>query len=135
MQPALFHESIQDALREVIRAAGGAKIVGSKLWPSLPVDQAASKISDCLNPDRRQHFNETEVLHLLRLLRLGREVECHAGLHYIASICGYSQPEPVTPADEVQALQQQFILATKELKAMSQRLEAITARANLQAVR
>ena len=105
MQPALFHESIQDALREVIRTAGGAKIVGSKLWPSLPVDQAASKISDCLNPDRRQHFNETEVLHLLRLGR------------------------------EVQALQQQFILATKELKALSQRLEAITARANLQAVR
>ena len=105
MQPALFHESIQDALREVIRTAGGAKIVGSKLWPSLPVDQAASKISDCLNPDRRQHFNETEVLHLLRLGR------------------------------EVQALQQQFILATKELNAMSQRLEAITARANLQAVR
>ena len=52
-----------------------------------------------------------------------------------ASICGYSQPDPVTPADEVQALQQQFILATKELKAMSQRLEAITARANLSAVR
>ena len=52
-----------------------------------------------------------------------------------ASICGYSQPDPVTPADEVQALQQQFILATKELKAMSQRLESITARANLSAVR
>ena len=62
MQPALFHESIQDALREVIRAAGGAKIVGAKLWPSLPVDQAASKISDCLNPDRRQHFSEAELL-------------------------------------------------------------------------
>ena len=56
-------------------------------------------------------------------------------MHYIASICGYAQPDPVTPADEVQALQQQFILATKELKAMSQRLEAITARANLTAVR
>jgi hypothetical protein len=56
-------------------------------------------------------------------------------MHYIASICGYAQPDPVTPADGVQALQQQFILATKELKAMSQRLEAITARANLQAVR
>ena len=132
MQQALFHESIQDALREVIRAAGGSKIVGCKLWPSLPVDQAASKISDCLNPDRRQHLNETEMLHLLRI---GREIECHAAMHYIASICGYAQPDPVTPADEVQALQQQFILATKELKAMSQRLEAITARANLQAVR
>ena len=132
MQPALFHESIQDALREVIRTAGGAKVVGAKLWPSLPVDQAASKISDCLNADRRQHFSENEMLHLLRI---GREIDCHAAMHYIASISGYSQPEPVTPADEVQALQQQFILATKELKAMSQRLEAITARANLSAVR
>ena len=132
MQPALFHESIQGALREVIRAAGGAKILGAKLWPSLPVDQAASKISDCLNLDRRQHFSEAELLHLLRI---GRELDCHAARHYIASICGYSQPEPVTPADEVQALQQQFILATKELKAMSQRLESITARANIQAVR
>ena len=132
MQQALFHESIHDALREVIRAAGGSKVVGCKLWPSLPVDQAASKISDCLNPDRRQHFNEAELLHLLRI---GCEIDCHAAMHYVASICGYSQPDPVTPADEVQALQQQFILATKELKAMSQRLEAITARANLTAVR
>ena len=81
MQPALFHESIQDALREVIRAAGGAKIVGAKLWWWLPVDQAASKISDCLNPDRRQHFSEAELLHLLRI---GREIDCHAAMHYIA---------------------------------------------------
>ena len=67
------------------------------------------------------------------------------GVHTVQRLADYfakqapvpqqSQPEPVTPADEVQALQQQFILATKELKAMSQRLEAITARANLQAVR
>lgn len=132
MQPALFHESLQDALREVIRSAGGSKIVGSKLWPSLPVAQAASKISDCLNPDRRQNFNEMEVLHLLRI---GREIECHAAMHFIASTCGYTLPDPVTPAEEVQALQQQFILATKELRAMSQRLEVITARTNLTAVR
>ena len=132
MQPALFHESIQDALREVIRAAGGAKIVGAKLWPSLPVDQAASKISDCLNPDTRQHFIEAELLHLLRI---GREIDCHAAMHYIASICGYSQPDPVTPADEVQALQQQFTVPAQRPRSNCQRLEAITARANIQAVR
>lgn len=89
MQPALFHESLQDALREVIRSAGGSNIVGSKLWPSLPIAQAASKISDCLNPDRRQNFNETEMLHLLRI---GREIECHAAMHYIAKVSGGGLP-------------------------------------------
>jgi hypothetical protein len=42
MQQALFHESIQDALREVIRAAGGSKIVGCELWPSQDLSLACT---------------------------------------------------------------------------------------------
>ena len=131
MQQELFHETVQDALRELIRATGGTKIVGAKLWPSLPVDQSASKVSDCLNPDRRQHFNENELLHLLRI---GRDIGCHAAMNHIATTSGYAEPNPVTPADEVQALQEQFIQAAKELQQMSRRLESLTS-TSLRAVR
>lgn len=31
--PKLFHESLEDALREVIHSAGGPKVVACLLWP------------------------------------------------------------------------------------------------------
>lgn len=132
MQESLFYDSIQDALRDVIRACGGPKVVGCKLWPSLSPDRAANAVNDCLNPDRRQHFGEDEVIHLLRL---GRDSECHVGMAFIAQACGYSDPVPVQPQDEIAALQSRFIEAAQSLKAMSARIEAITARAALVEVR
>ena len=48
-----MYENIEDALRDAVRALGGTKAVGGKLFPSLPIEQAASRVADCLNIDRR----------------------------------------------------------------------------------
>lgn len=124
-------ESLQDALREVVRAAGGAKAVGAKLWPTKPIALAQQRINDSLNPEHQQHFSDAEVLYLLRL---GREVGCHTAMHWLADACGYAEPVPVETADERDALQRKFIAAA-ELKLWGQRIEALNARANIQAVR
>ena len=123
-----MYENIEDALREAVRALGGSKAVGAKLFPSLPVDQAASRVADCLNIDRRQHFAPSEVLWLLRQSRIAGHHETMASL---AAVAGYEPPRPASDPEELATLQQAFIRATSDLKAIGQRIETITARLSL----
>lgn len=122
MQYALLHESITDALREVVQACGGPKKVGAMLWPELPIDQAAGKLRDCLNPDRREKLSPEQTV---LLARMGREVGCHALMVFMARECGYADPSPIEPEDEVARLQREFVEATKALGALAARIESV----------
>lgn len=122
MQYGLIHESINDALHEVVQATGGAKKVGAMLWPELPIDQAAGRVRDCLNHDRREKFSPEQVV---LIGRMGREVGCHAVATYFARECGYADPTPIEPEDEIARLQREFVEATKALGAMAARIEAV----------
>lgn len=121
-QYELIHESISDALREVVQALGGAKKVGATLRPDRPVAEAARWVSDCLNSERREKFDPDQVLWLLRE---GRAVGCHGAMSYIARDTGYSAT-PIEPQDEKAELQRQFILASKKLSGMAARIEALS---------
>lgn len=125
---AAQYETIEDALRDLVRALGGSKAIGAKLYPTLPIDQAAGRISDCLNPDRRQHLSPSEVVYLLRA---GRAIGHHATMAYFAASCDYEPPRPLSPAEELADLQSTFIAYAAELKAIGHRIETITARAAL----
>jgi len=126
MQMSLVHESIADALREAINACGGNKKVGPVLYPDLPVDQAAGRIRDCLNPDRRELFSPDQVV---LIARLARDVGNHAIMNHLAVELGYLKPAPVEPEDEIARLQREFVEATKSLHNMATRIETITATA------
>lgn len=119
---SLFHDSITDAMRDVIMAAGGFKAVGSLMFPEAPIDHAAGKVRDCLNPDRREKFSPDQ---LMMIVRLGRQHGCHALVNYIAHGGVYADPVPVEPEDEVARLQREFIEATRSLSAMAQRIEQL----------
>lgn len=123
MQPALFHESLNDALRDVVQALGGTKKIGAMMRPEKTPDEAARWISDCLNPDRREKFDPEQVLWLLRE---GRKIGCHSGMHYLCAESGYSPAQPVEPKDELAELQRNFIEASKHLSHMADRIERIT---------
>lgn len=122
MQYGLLHESLNDALREVIQAAGGTKKVGAMMFPEMPVDHAAGKVRDCTNPDRRERFTPEQVC---MLLRLGRQVGCHAAMAYMARECGYADPQPIEPEDEVARLQREYVEATKALLQMASKIEGL----------
>lgn len=122
------YETIEDALRDLVRALGGTKSVGAKLYPALPIDQAAGRVSDGLNPDRRQHFSPAE---LLWMLRAGRGAGHHDAMAYFAAAADYEQPRPISPAEELAELQRDFIRSTAALKEIGTRIETITARAAL----
>lgn len=126
MQLGLMHETINDALREVVAAAGGPKKVGPLLWPELPVDQAAGKLRDCMNPDRRERLNPDQLVYVARL---GRQIGCHAIATFLMRECCYADPQPVEPEDEVARLQREFVEATKQLGALAAKIEAVQASA------
>lgn len=125
---SLHHESIADALREVVQAAGGPKAVGGRMFPDMPIDHAASRIRDCLNHDRRDRFTPDQVM---MILRMGHQCGCHSGMVFIARELGYAEPVPVEPEDEVARLQREFVEASKSLMTMANKIERMQSRVGL----
>lgn len=120
-QPALFHESINDALRELVAALGGTKPVGARMRPELSADHAGRWLADCLNNDRREHLTPERMLWLLAE---GRKVGIHAAMEYLAHECGYAATA-VEPEDERAALQREYIEAARAMARLSDRIERV----------
>lgn len=100
-QPELFHETLNDALREVVNALGGPKAVGAAMRPEKSIDESRRWVIDCLNPDRRERFDPDQVQWLLRE---GRRIGCHSAMRFLARECGYAEPVPIDRGDQVQHL-------------------------------
>jgi len=115
-------ESINDALVECVKACGGSKAVGPQLWPELAPDAAQRKLLDSLNEDRQAKLSPEQVV---LILRLARERGCHVGMTFLASALGYTQPEPIAPADELAELQRTGNELTRQLLAQQQRIEQL----------
>lgn len=119
-QDSLFYESVTDALDGVVKACGGAKAVGCRLWPEKTPQAAHTLMLACLNEARPEKLSPEQVLWLLAA---GRKVGCHAAMNYLAREAGYSDPLPVEPEDERARLQREYIEATKALQAIAGRIE------------
>ena len=117
--PALFHESLLDALAEVVRALGGSKAVGVAMRPEKGADAAGRWLNDCLNPHREEKLDPEQVLWLLRA---GRAAGCHAAANYLMRESGYADPIPVEPEDERARAQRDFEAAVKALGTVTDRL-------------
>lgn len=125
-QVSLFHESLSDALKEVIQSAGGTKVVANKLWPEKTPDSAHRTLLDCLNENRAEKLSPEQVLFLLRI---GREVGCHAAVNYMTRESGYSDPQPIEPEDEKAKLMRDFITAQKAMSHLAEKLSNVGLRA------
>lgn len=126
MQDRLFFEDWREAMRHVVAAMGGPKMVGARMRPDMKPDHAGRWVSDCLNADRRENFNPD---HLFLLLRLAREAGIHAGMGFIAEEVGY-RAEPVNPVDERDALMREFVRAGKGMESLVKRIEDMDARSS-----
>lgn len=121
-QSALFHESIYDALKEVVLASGGTKVVGTLLWPEKSADSAQKLLSDCLNENRAEKLDPEQVMFILRL---GRKNGNHAAINFISRDAGYGDPQPIEPEDAKAALMREFIAAQKAMSAISAQLAGV----------
>jgi hypothetical protein len=122
-QEQLFYEDIYDALRAAVQAAGGAKVVGPKLWPAKPVPEAQRALLDALNRDRERKLDPEEQL---AVLRLARDAGFHGAIRFICEQLSYTTPQPIDPKDEIAELQRRFIEAAGDVRAMGERLERLT---------
>jgi hypothetical protein len=122
MQNALFSEDFNDALRDAIRALGGAKEVGLKLRPEMAADAAGGWLKDCLNPTRRERLNPEQVLWILRE---SRKAGCHSAMNFLCDEAGYARPTPLEPQDEAAHLQRLFIESVQQQKLIASRLERL----------
>ncbi len=117
--PSLFVESIEEAISEVARVCGG-RMSAVAMWPSLPVREAHNRFDACLNPERREKFDLSDLLYIAKR---GREAGCHSLMLFIARDTGYTDPQPVEPEDERARLQREFIQAQKAMTQLAARME------------
>jgi hypothetical protein len=122
-QAPLFYESIEDAIRELVRALGGAKTVGQLLWPGKSMQDAQTRLLNCLDHNRPEKLGPED---LLVLLRKGRDASCHVLMEYMNDACGYAKPAPLDPADEQAALVRIIQESSATLKQASERLDRLT---------
>lgn len=119
-QQVLFHDDVNSAIQGLVAALGGAKAVGSRLYPDLTVDAAARRLLDAINPDRAQQLSQTQFL---TLLKWGREAGHHGVMEYVADEAGYTRPSPRSPEEERADLQRQVIDMGKTLELIARRLQ------------
>lgn len=119
-QQALFHEDINSALQGLVAALGGAKAVGSRLYPDLPTDSAARRLLDAINPDRAQQLSQTQFV---TLLKWAKEAGHHGVMEYIADEVGYTRPSPRSPEEERADLQREFIAMGQKMEQLARRIQ------------
>lgn len=110
----LVHDDVWAALRGLVSACGGSKVVGPMIWPAKV--KSAGWLDDCLNPDREAKLCLEEFF---QLLRIGREKGFHAAKHYLDDVTFYERSAPANPADRKALLQEQFIAAKNTLMTLN----------------
>jgi hypothetical protein len=103
-QQQLFFEHIFDALGADIVAAGGFKVVASKLWPAEALTTSTARLRNALNPEQAQKLCPSEVL---QIKRLAYEVGSTATVDYEAAQLGY-ECNWISPEDEAAKLDREI---------------------------
>lgn len=124
-------ESLNEALIHAVKALGGSKQVGFKLWPEKTIDSAQRHLLACLNDDKPERLSPD---HLMMLLRLARASGHHEPLAYILQDLGYAQTHPIEPRDEDAELRREYIEAVRLQAQIVDRMEKASARSSVRAV-
>lgn len=104
-------EDIYEALREAVRALGGAKAVGHRLRPEKAINGVERWLLDCLNPDRAEKLDPEQVV---LIARWSCEVGHHGLIAFMCGSAGYTQPQPRAFADQLVQAQQRAIAAQRK---------------------
>jgi len=118
----MHFETTTDAIIECVKAAGGSKAVGHRIWPEKTVDAAQRHLLNCLNEGKAERLTPDQVI---LIARLARERGCHAYVEHLAHVLSYGQPQPIEPKDEADELRRQIIEMGRTMQAALARLEML----------
>lgn len=122
-QAPLFVESLEEALRGAVGALKGPKAVGVLLWPSMTADLAGRRVNQCLDRERNEKFDLSEIL---LIAKHARSVGCHTFMAFLAAELDYDC-KPIDPESAVQRLQREFTESVNRLADIQRQLTAKTA--------
>jgi hypothetical protein len=115
-------DSVNDVLVGCVKALGGSKPVGARLWPELMADKAQRKLLDCLNPEREHRLSPEQAM---VIMRWARDIGYHTGWEVYADMCGYHGGSAKTQADEQSELQRRFVAAVDQVNALAEKLKGV----------
>jgi hypothetical protein len=115
-------ETINEALIACVKALGGSKQVGHKLWPEKTLDTAQRHLLACLNEDKPERLSPEQ---LVLLMRLARERGFHMVMQHLAETLGYAEPQPIEPRDELADLLRQTLEAQRDMQRRQERIERL----------
>lgn len=118
-------ESCTEALVACVKAAGGSKVVGAKVFADKEPDRAQRHLLNCLDEGRAERLTPDQVV---LIARLAREVGCHAYMEYLAETLGYADVQPVEPEVVADDLRRQILAMGQTLQQQLDRLAALDAR-------
>lgn len=121
-QGNLFPEDFCDALRDTAKAYGGVDATGAALFPNKARSAAGRWLSDCLNPERPAKLCPDD---LLRLIQLGREINVHTAMYYLADATGYERPRVATPKSPKQQLLEKQAALMQEAARLQEDIDRI----------
>ena len=121
-QEPLWVDTFEDAVVALAKAVGGKKKLATMLRPNKDPDEAATWLSDCLNPDRPHKLERDDYRNLFKI---GHEHACHIVLFYFTDDAGYSRPSPIEPEDESAELKRAYIESVKLQRKIVDRLEKL----------
>jgi len=114
----LVHDDIFSALRGLVSACGGSKVIGPQIWPGKG-EKSAAWLDDCLNIDRAAKLDPQE---LILLLKLGRDRGFHSAKHFLDDETHYERSAPIDPEDQRAKLQREYIEAVSRLEQLTRAL-------------
>lgn len=120
----LCYSDVFSALRGLVSACGGAKVVGPLIWPAKGA-KAEGWLDDCLNNDRAAKLCLEEFL---QLLLIGREKGFHAAKHFIDDATHYERSSPVEPEDELTRLLRAYLAQNEQQTTRKERIDGLIAK-------
>ena len=124
-QEALWHEFIEDALKDVLIAKykkGWAQKAAADMFATEnPIDKG-KWLEHALDQKRAEKL---ALCDLMFILNIGREIRCHNAMYFIADECNYTRPTTIEPEDEKAELYHAFIKATEDMQVITKRMEKL----------
>ena len=125
MQEPLWHDSLQDALRDILTAVykkGWAQKAAADMYPTEDPTAKGSWLQHALEKGRPE---KPSIDDIIWIMRLGHKHGLHGAMYFLSDEIGYSRPAAIQPEDQYDELTKQFIAAAESIESTVKRMEKI----------
>lgn len=116
------YDDIYDALKDAVKALGGAASVGKRLRPEAPIGKAERWLLDCINPNRDQKLDTEQFM---AIVGWSRAAGHHMLMDYITDDAGYKRTTPIMLVEQLALLQNQAIEAQRHAESKANDLRVL----------